>query len=565
MGILSMDRQLKYYILTVLLIISAAVKSQISEGGTPPSFQYTTSLRAAVAPYEVSVNIDKKRLMWEDSIAAMNHGAIRVAETFPVNLNIDSTGVWSVLPDSQKIWRQTVTAPDADGLIISYKEFYIPEGGKLYIYNSDKSQILGAYTNQTNRAGGGFANEIVRGDTFTLEYVASDISDEKPRIELLDVGYVYNRAALYAASDNVLVYGDASNNCIQNINCFPASNPWRDQKRGVVIVISKRNSRWWACTGSLINNTRQDGTPYVLTAAHCFSNDHGVTYAGFESIIYYFNYEEWGCTTGTKQPDITQTVVGSTLKSFIPLKQGGDGALLLLSSSVPASYKAYFNGWDNSSAIAQSGAVIHQPLADIKKLTLYDTPLATATLTAEGVTAATLAHLRVVYDGNGVTNSGSSGAPLFNENGLIIGILSAGSSTCSSPFGPDYYGRLNYLWDKYSDSSLHFKQYLDPDNTGVTSLVGYDPNGIVAGTDDIIDSSVDYTLFPNPAANEININSKSIIRTVEIFDIAGRLLFSKKGYSSSTLSVNISDWSRGVYTVVIQSGNGKQTDKFIKN
>ncbi|MBS7120745.1 MAG: hypothetical protein KH117_07065 [Dysgonomonas sp.] len=143
-----MKQYLKYIFLMVIFAPSMFLKAQISEGGVPPSFQVMNKLRSSqiVPIHTVPVNIDVKRLIWEDSIAERNHSTIRVAEVFPVTLNIDSTGIWTSLSDTQKIWQQTVTASGAEGLIVSYKDFYIPEGGRLFIYNGDKSQVLGAYT-----------------------------------------------------------------------------------------------------------------------------------------------------------------------------------------------------------------------------------------------------------------------------------------------------------------------------------------------------------------------------------------------------------------------------------
>lgn len=576
-----MKQRLNYFLLLLMILLPTLAKAQISEGGIPPSFQNTNRLRSSVlVPVQtVSVDMDIKKLIWEDSIAESNHSAIRVAEIFPVTVNIDSTGIWSELSDSQKIWQQTVSFPGAEGLIISYKEFYIPEGGKLFIYNADKTQILGAYTHNTNEKGGSFATEIINGDRFTLEYVASTVSKEPPRIKLLDVGYVYDRNSLLRAStDNNLNYNVKDNSCIPNVNCYPENNRWIKQKRGVVLLLVKKatDNAWLACSGSLINNVKNPGVPYILTAAHCLigSNDHfSDTEGSYDASVFYFNYEDETCVTGTGQPSMSQTMVGSNLKAFIPLNNGSDATLLQLKSNIPTSYNVYFNGWDRQNSIPSSGAIIHHPNRDVKKLTKFESSgpnpsVNRATLNLPGIQGIPNGHFKVTYS-EGVTQSGSSGAPMFNENGLIVGTLSAGGSKCSNPYEPDYYGRFYYHWDKYVDNHASpkqprtLKEFLDPDGTNVNVLEGYDPNG-TSGIDDIIDSSVDFVLFPNPAINEININSKAIMRTVQIFDVSGRLLYILKDYSASTLTVNISGWSNGVYNVVIQTSEGKISDKFIK-
>ena len=63
-------------------------------------------------------------------------------------------------------------------------------------------------------------------------------------------------------------------------------------------------------------------------------------------------------------------------------------------------------------------------------------------------TGAKNAHWNVIYDatpnGHGVTEGGSSGSPLFNSNGLIIGTLSGGNSSCEDPEGINLYGKLSF-------------------------------------------------------------------------------------------------------------------------
>ena len=62
-------------------------------------------------------------------------------------------------------------ADGAIALMLYYSDFYIPKGGKLFLYNAEKTQILGAYTHATHPSGGRFATEFVAGDVVTLEYV----------------------------------------------------------------------------------------------------------------------------------------------------------------------------------------------------------------------------------------------------------------------------------------------------------------------------------------------------------------------------------------------------------
>ena len=52
-------------------------------------------------------------------------------------------------------------------------------------------------------------------------------------------------------------------------------------------------------------------------------------------------------------------------------RKGSDGLLLLLNKNIPESYDVYFNGWDRTNNISLSGAGIHHPGGDYKKISTY--------------------------------------------------------------------------------------------------------------------------------------------------------------------------------------------------
>ncbi len=71
-------------------------------------------------------------------------------------------------------------------------------------------------------------------------------------------------------------------------------------------------------------------------------------------------------------------------------------------------------------------------------------------------------------------------------------------------------------------------------------------------------------LYPNPARNTIRITSNQVIEELTVMDINGRALQSLE-ISTTDYSLDISDLSKGVYFLDIESGDFKVTKKFIKN
>lgn len=560
-----------FFAIYILLCFSPLfLYSQKSIGGIPPGFDYASTLRSVseTEVYHVVPDLDVERLRWEDEVAESNKNSVRVAVVVPVDIDMSTTGRWTILPDSTRIWQQTVWIEGANGLTISYSDFYIPEGGELFIYNRDKTHILGAYTHDTYPKGGRFATEAITGDYFTLEYVASQKSAEEPRIVIESVGYMY-RNLTRSSYDGYLPLINSSAGCIRdhNVNCKQGDD-WKNQKRGVVLyfvkVLNTNTTKWeWrACSGSLINNTKEDAIPYVLTAYHCF-----FTSPIYDEAIVYFNHEFTGCNNETVMPNY-KTLVGITACANIPLDGGSDSFLFKLKDNVPKEWKPYYNGWDRRNNAAKSGAVIHHPYYDVKKIAIFNKAVTAGTYIDGGglMQGANNAHWKVVYS-NSMTEAGSSGSPLFNENGLIVGTLSGGAGTCSNITPPDYYGKLWYGWDRYPDNTSGARKlvsFLDPLSKGVEYLAGYDPNGGSSGIEDEIDGRKELILFPVPADNELNINTRSIIKSIKVYNILGQQVFSRSGYSGSTATIDIGTWTKGTYTINIQTESKILTDKFIK-
>ena len=134
----------------------------------------------------------------------------------------------------------------------------------------------------------------------------------------------------------------ASSSCHININC-DQGNSLRRQKRGVARIVmfleGQEGTFLGYCTGSLMNNTAQDQTPYLLTAFHCIVDGFSPLYDQWQ---FDFGYESRACDSPTEEPS-SQTIVGC---EGIAGLQDSDFLLLKLSREVPSSFNPYFCGWN---------------------------------------------------------------------------------------------------------------------------------------------------------------------------------------------------------------------------
>ncbi len=461
-----------------IISMESNMYAQISEGGTPASFaiQENTMVRTAKkVPYTAQVNFNITQLRAEDQAAEENNTPPRVGIIIPADLNTDNAGEWTTLPDGQHIWRLTVKAPGATATMLYYDRFYIPDGGKLFIYNADHTHLLGAYTSRTNPDDKIFATEFIAGDEIILEYNApgsqenetTPLPQDMPHIQITGIGYGYNYLEILKAGNQL---NEVDLSCMVNVNCPEGAN-WQNQKKGVVATIIPIGTGMFNCSGTIVNNTTEDLTPFFLTASHCFY-DGNIKCTKWNQIIYSFNAEKAGCSNMALSLNL-KTIVGAQLLVELPTNGSSDGALLKLNGSIPADYNVYYNGWDRRNAAASSGVGIHHPDGDYKKISTFTTNVTSATYPSGATNAHWSVNWTETESGFGVTEGGSSGSPLFNQDRLVTGTLSGGKSSCRNPYNSDLYGKLWYHWDNASIAGTKkMKDYLDPLNSGVETLKG---------------------------------------------------------------------------------------------
>jgi len=461
-----------------LLLCIEQSTAQLSKGGTPRSFN-DLSIPAIEA---VQVAPLSPAIIQKEIASSERAGMYKVGKLIAVNKNPDNSGTWLNMSDGGKLWRLKLQSVGAKALGVFYNQFNLPHGATLFLYNEDKKQVIGAFTDENNPKSGYFANELIEGETVTLEYYQPAGLRIKPQLNISDISYVY-RETRFMFRD-VKDFGQ-SDVCEVNVNCSEGAN-WQDQKRGIVRILLLAGGSQGYCSGSLINNTSQDCTPYLLTADHCSHDQFGnvASASDMSQWVFYFNYEAPTCANpGSEGTLASHTMTGCTEKAAT----GGSGSngdsdffLVELDQSVPSSLNPYFNGWDRNSSPSSSGVCIHHPKADIKKISTYTSPLIAYQYSTSAYT-----HWQVTWastaNGYGVTEGGSSGSPIFSSGGRIVGELTGGGSFCNTPTQSDYYGRFYFSWDQNgTGSGIQLKPWLDPGNTGVTTLDGTNmPCGVV--------------------------------------------------------------------------------------
>ena len=63
-----------------------------------------------------------------------------------VDHNLSNSGAWSTLPNGDRVWRIMYHSPGAHTLNFMFFDFEMPKGGKVYVYNHNKTDILRPFT-----------------------------------------------------------------------------------------------------------------------------------------------------------------------------------------------------------------------------------------------------------------------------------------------------------------------------------------------------------------------------------------------------------------------------------
>jgi hypothetical protein len=218
------------------------------------------------------------------------------------------------------------------------------------------------------------------------------------------------------------------------------------------------------CSGSFINNTRNDKSPFILTAYHC-TFEYTPQYDLWRFDL---QYKSDSCANPLNEPQYF-SLTGCELKAS---GQGSDFLLVHLNNDVPINQQVTFAGWNRDDvAVPDTVYLVHHPNADIRKISTCTSEILIHPNQigwVEGYTTPPNHHFRFKFTEGG-HQPGSSGGPVFNQDGLLVAQLHGGSSGCEET-NTAYTGRLAKSWSYGTTSDHRLSDWLDPDQTGAVQL-----------------------------------------------------------------------------------------------
>lgn len=335
-------------------------------------------------------------------------------------------GVATLDDEGRLRWTLAVATPGASGSRLHLQGLGLPDGLELYSYGTTKGEVFGPYPQAGPIGDGDLWTNTIGGDAHFLELRAT-----APEYNSLlgDVAFTVSEVGLLSpdrfgvpgtgaeeAADDLEATGRRCSynaNCIVNGECYTSSTfPAIDQVRdGIAFIVFSLPGGQYICSGGLLNDTGGTGTPYFLTANHCFSTQPAATSAEF-----YWDYRRSSCGAACNNPSVNNRSLGATL---LASKSATDFTFLRLNGTLPAG--RVFLGWNTASVHNQVGMTLHRishPQGAPQSYTQYevDSPAGTCS----GIP---LGDFIYSTDTLGATEGGSSGSPVTNSSGQVVGQL----------------------------------------------------------------------------------------------------------------------------------------------
>jgi hypothetical protein len=533
-----------------LLLFAQGISAQVTNEGTPVSWEIRS--KKSTVPMLMK-NFDLNRIKTEDAKNDSDKSKPwRFGYELKVNLGLENSGVWDELPNGDRIWRINIISVGAKTLNFIFDTYKIPKGATVYLYNNNRSDLLGAYTNIFNRPDQMLGTWMVQGDNVWIEYFEPAAVAGQGKLNVAKVIHGYRSVTDAQIQQKI----DESGDCNQDIDC-PIGRDFDELKDRLKHAVAFVIMDGYVCTGTLINNVRNDKAPYFLTANHCNVGNESTWAFRFNWIS-----PNPSCATTTSSTDTTvnQTTSGAVRLAANP---ESDFKLLNLNGGLDESWDLEWAGWDRRDIVPNFVVGIHHPSGDIMKMCRENEALEKIKTDIGGLTDPVDSWQITDWD-LGVTEGGSSGSALFNSNGRIVGQLAGGGAACSGTNDndlSDFYGRFDVSWNFGNSDSDRLSNWLDPDNTRRETLDMFSQENLPSDGEEKI------VVFFNASTAIVNVtNMVEGVLEYFIYNISGKVVGFGK-FSDKESQIDMSDKSSGMYFIDVKniSDGSSVTKKIIVN
>ena len=298
-------------------------------------------------------------------------------------------------------WRGSVTLADAHRLRLKLTNLHIPQSATMWVYGESGA----AERFDTSLASDGTLwTPSVEGSVITLEIESATGAS-------FDISTVVD----IRNADEVIGLGGE---CVEDAKCYTGLD---ELSTTVAHMVYMATDGAYICSGGLIIDSAQTFAPYFITANHCIS-----TAAEASSLETFWDFRTSSCGAAPPSKNNLPRVKGSTILST---SAPYDLTLLRLNAVPPGT--RYFLGWTSTPvSVGQMLYRLSHPEGQ---------PLRFSTAKVETTSAicSDTPRSRYIYSQPdvGTVLGGSSGSPVLNADGRVVGALSGACPGSADPCG----------------------------------------------------------------------------------------------------------------------------------
>lgn len=330
---------------------------------------------------------------------------------------LNQTGSGALIPNAngELVWSQALEAPEAHALRVHFEKFSLPPNARLYLYTSS-GDVRGPYTGKGPNRDGSFWSGTLFSESVTVAlYIDSPVNHTVPadlNFFITDIAYI-GSGFLQPETKATWSTDQCSNApCVQDASCG-VSEPALAARNGTAKIEWISGPYVYTCTGGLLADTDPvTERKLFLTANHCLSSNNN-------TLETFFNYTTDSCQ-GTC-PERTSAIPATTGATVLATGRKADYTLLELGAgTLPAS--AVFLGWNPTPIHDANGTELFRVSNPNFGPQVYsEHSVDSSSPTCRQWNRGPRIYSKDLY---GATDGGSSGSPVVNNAGQVVGQLS---------------------------------------------------------------------------------------------------------------------------------------------
>jgi V8-like Glu-specific endopeptidase len=372
-----------------------------------------TNLRKLRVGLTKPVGIDVK-------LAHMNTETLSGSSALQANGMVRSTG------DGGFVWTAAAESLKAAALRVHFTNFDLPTNAELYIYNAD-GEAFGPYTNRGPNDSGDFWSNTVSGSLAFIQLRVNGQATKLGGFEIADVAHLTPRFLLPFLKDNngtpdgfsgANDFCSFNEPCVEDASCHNVGAV-NDAKKAVAHMQFVSGAWIYICSGGLVADSESGSQiPYFITANHCLSRNKVAS-----SLECFWQFDTSNCGGACYDPvgAVPRTLGASVLAA----NKTSDFTFMQLAENPPSG--SVFLGWSTADVANANNTSLYRishPSGAPQAYSQHrvDTSAGTCSSWPRG---------NWIYSKDivGATEGGSSGSPVVNGSGQLVGQLSGGCGT----------------------------------------------------------------------------------------------------------------------------------------